>query len=390
MKTLTRIFIFPVFFFWINPLTAQEDSTKKPSPFSLKGYVKFLEQVSFAQNASELLTNELIHNRLNMRYQPSDQWNFRLEIRNRIYYGELVQDYPDFASLVTGSSDIFSLSKNWVNEHAVLINSSIDRASVEFEKGKWDITAGRQRINWGINTVWTPNDIFNTFNYFDFDYEERPGSDAIRIQYAISNSSSLELAASPGKSDSLNIGAVMFHFNKWNYDFQLFSGIYHQDYTLGGGWAGNINGAGFKGELTYFTPLRPHTDTAAFAASLSVDYGFKDGIYLLVSGLYNKLGNDSLLNIIQLTSAPPTAKNSFPFRYTGFAELSYSFSPIIKATLGAMYSPAGNSVIVLPSITYSIADNWVIDLIGQSFFSRQYGNYDAIGNNIYLRIKRGF
>ena len=33
-----------------------------------------------------------------------------------------------------------------------------------------------------MNLVWNPNDLFNAFSFVDFDYEERPGSDALRIQ----------------------------------------------------------------------------------------------------------------------------------------------------------------------------------------------------------------
>ncbi|HSY77749.1 MAG TPA: hypothetical protein VK890_12865, partial [Bacteroidia bacterium] len=234
------------------------------------------------------------------------------------------------------------------------------------------------------------NDIFNTFNYFDFDYEERPGSDAARIQYAFTTSSSLDLAFSPGKTPAQNIEALMYHFNKWNYDFQIFTGLYQQDYTAGLGWAGNIKDAGFKGEVSYFTPYQHFSDSGAIAASLSFDYGFKNGIYLLVSGLYNNGGNDSILNIAKLTTESLSAKNIFPFKYTVFAEVSYSFTPILKASLGAMYSPAGNSLIVLPTINYSIADNWALDLIAQSFFSQQGGSYTPLGNSIYMRLKWGF
>ncbi|MFI5188507.1 MAG: hypothetical protein ACHQF0_17375 [Chitinophagales bacterium] len=368
----------------------QNDTTKHDHKFTLKGYIKYLEQVSFVNDATKLMTNELIHNRLNFRYRPGDHFDFRLNIRNRIYYGELVKKYPDFASLVTSSNETFNLSKNWVNQNAILINTTIDRASAEFVKGKWDITVGRQRINWGINTVWTPNDIFNSFNYFDFDYEERPGSDAARVQYAFNSSSSLEIAASPGKTASQHIGAFMYHLNKWDYDFQLFSGIYQHDFTAGAGWAGNIKGAGFKGEVSYFTPYGHFADTANIAASLSLDYAFKNGIYVLISGLYNNIGKDSIINITRLTSSPLSAKNIFPFKYTAFAEIAYSFTPILKVSLGGMYSPSGNSIIVLPAITYSIADNWLLDLIGQSFFSQRSGSFGSIGNSFYLRIKWGF
>ena len=364
------------------------DTAKHAAKFTVNGYIKYLEQISFVNDPTNLQTNDLIHNRLNFRYQPDDNFNFRLEVRNRIYYGEEVKNYPGFASLVTGQDGILNLSQNWVNKNSILFNSTIDRASAEYIGGKWDITLGRQRINWGISTVWTPNDIFNTFNYFDFDYEERPGSDAARVQYAFNPSSSIELAVSPGKTASQNIGAVMYHFNKWDYDFQVFSGIYQKNFTAGAGWAGNIKDAGFKGEVSYFASNKP--DSAAVAASLSVDYAFKNGIYELVSGLYNSLGKDSLINITQLTSSTLSAKNIFPFRYTLFAEVSYSFTPILKASLGGMYSLSGNSLIILPTITYSIADNWVLDLIGQSFYSQQNGGYHPLGNSIYLRLKFGF
>jgi hypothetical protein len=382
------VFSFSLLLF--HNLLAQKDSVKHAPKFTVKGYIKYLEQVSIAGNAGQLLTNDLLHNRLNFRYQPDSNFNFRLEVRNRLYYGELVQNYPGFAALETSNYETFNLSKNWVNRNAVLLNSTIDRASAEYMNGKWDITIGRQRINWGISTVWTPNDIFNTFNYFDFDYEERPGSDAARIQYAFTTSSSLDLAFSPGKTPAQNIEALMYHFNKWNYDFQIFTGLYQQDYTAGLGWAGNIKDAGFKGEVSYFTPYQHFSDSGAIAASLSFDYGFKNGIYLLVSGLYNNGGNDSILNIAKLTTESLSAKNIFPFKYTVFAEVSYSFTPILKASLGAMYSPAGNSLIVLPTINYSIADNWALDLIAQSFFSQQGGSYTPLGNSIYMRLKWGF
>ncbi|MFI5151283.1 MAG: hypothetical protein ACHQRM_16245 [Bacteroidia bacterium] len=356
----------------------------------MKGYVKFMEQVSFGADATNLLTNELIHNRLNFRYDPDTRFHFRLELRNRIYYGELVQAYPGFANLVTASDQTLNLSQNWVNKNSVLMTSAIDRASAEYTSGKWDVTLGRQRVNWGINTVWTPNDIFNTFNFFDFDYEERPGRDAARVQYTLNTASSLEAAFSPGKTPGQDIGALMYRRNKWNYDFQEFAGVCRRDLCLGTGWAGNIKSTGFKGEVTYFTPYHSPGDSSALTASLSADYAFKKGLYLMVSGLYNSSANDSLVNIAKLITAQLSAKNIFPFKYTAFVQAMYSFTPILKGSMGVMYSPAGNSIIILPSLSYSIGDNWALDIIAQGFFSEQGGTYRPLGNSIYCRIKWGF
>src|ERR1017187_5649698 len=132
-------------------ISAQSDSTKHPPKFTVKGYVKYLEEVSFAGDASQLLTNDLIHNRLNFRYEPDANLNFRLEVRNRLYYGELIQEYPSYTSFLTAPTGTFDMSKNWVNHNAVLFNSTIDRASAEYHDKRWDITIGRQRINWGIS-----------------------------------------------------------------------------------------------------------------------------------------------------------------------------------------------------------------------------------------------
>jgi hypothetical protein len=398
MKLGRVILLFVTFVAVLQAANAQSDSTKKPASdslsknhkFTVNGYIKYLEQVSFVSDITNLQTLDLLHNRLNFKYQPNDHFTFRLEVRNRIYYGDEVKTYPGFAALVTGGDGTLNLSENWVDSHAMLFNSTIDRGSAEYMNGKWDITVGRQRINWGISTVWTPNDIFNTFNYFDFDYEERPGTDAARVQYNLTPSSSLDAAFSPGKTAVGNVGALMCHFNKWGYDFQAFSGVYRQNFTAGAGWAGNISDAGFKGEVTYFAGGHGGADSASVAATLSVDYAFKNGIYVMISGLYNKLGTGSLLNIAQLTTSTLSAKNIFPFKYTLFSEISYSFSPIFKASLGGMYSLSGNSLIILPTVTYSISDNWVLDLISQSFYSQQNGGYKPLGNSIYLRLKWGF
>ena len=47
--------------------------------------------------------------------------------------------------------------------------------------------------------------------------------------------------------------------------------------VLGGGWAGNIKKAGFKGELSYFIN---NNFNNTLSLSTSLDYSFKDGYYL--------------------------------------------------------------------------------------------------------------
>src|SRR5580700_4022276 len=103
MNMFARMLIFSAFLVVYSHLQAQNDTAKGDHKVTLKGYVKYLEQVEFTNNATDLVTSELIHNRLNFRYRPDDRLTVRLEIRNRVYYGQLVETYPNFAALVTSS-----------------------------------------------------------------------------------------------------------------------------------------------------------------------------------------------------------------------------------------------------------------------------------------------
>ena len=104
------------------------------------------------------------------------------------------------------------------NDNGVLY-STIDRLFFQYNSDQFSLTLGRQRINWGIHFVWQPNDIFNSFNYLDFNYPERPGSDALRLQYYTSATSSVDIAYKINAQNQSTFGAK-YAFNVWNYDFQ--------------------------------------------------------------------------------------------------------------------------------------------------------------------------
>ncbi|AEV99621.1 hypothetical protein Niako_3297 [Niastella koreensis GR20-10] len=61
-----------------------------------------------------------------------------------------------------------------------------------------------------------PNDIFNTYNFLNFDYEERPGADAAKFQYLFNDLSNVEVAFSIQKNNKY-ISAVRYFINKWGY-----------------------------------------------------------------------------------------------------------------------------------------------------------------------------
>lgn len=366
-----------------------QENQDKAKQVELSGYIKHLNVFSFIDRLEQLEWTSLLHNRLNFKYTPSDAIVVRLEFRNRLFYVKSVKNTADFAEMISTDYGMVDLSWNVIDDGNLLFNTTIDRALINYSKGSWDITLGRQRVNWGMNLVWNPNDIFNTYNFLDFDYEERPGSDAVRVQYYLSDFSKIEVTAKKGKDRNDHIVAAMYKFNKWSYDIQLITGIYEKDWVIGAGWAGNLKNAGFKGEVSYFVPYETYADSEnVLSASVSVDYGFKKGLYVNGSVLYNSYAEDTTDITASLLNTNLSAKNLMPYKFSGFLQLAKAFTPIVSATASVIYSPTNQSVIVMPNIKYSLATNWEIDATSQSFF--EFEDYRTLGNTLFVRLRWSF
>lgn len=355
----------------------------------LSGYIKNLHEFSFINSLEQLQWTSLLHNRLNFKYSPSEKLTMRLEFRNRLFYGDNVKNIFGFSEFISQDHGITNLSWNIIDNKDLLFNTTIDRVLINYTNGDWDITLGRQRVNWGMNLIWNPNDIFNTYNFLDFDYEERPGSDAIRMQYYIGDFNKIEVAAKKGKSVDDKIVAAMYKFNQYSYDIQLITGIYLNDFIVGAGWAGNLKNTGFKGEVSYFIPYKTYFNSEnVLSAAVSVDYGFKKGLYLNGSILYNSSADDASGNLGYFLYTSLSPKNLMPYKYSGFLQLAKEFTPIFRGVVSTIYSPTNHSVIIMPTFDYSVATNWELNFTGQSFF--EFENYQTLGNSLFIRLRWSF
>ena len=386
-----RSILYFVFWCLCNTLAAQEEVPVNPPWIEARGYIKDLQSVSFADSINSLSSVNLFHNRLNFKFNIAKNLTGRVEFRNRIFYGDQVKQIPAFGDIINQYNGWLNLSKLWVNERALVVHSVIDRVLLQYSGDRWDIRVGRQRINWGINNIWNPNDIFNAYNFLDFDYEERPGNDAIRIQHFFKNNSTLEAAFRPGKQAGEHTAAVLYKFNKKRYDFQFLAGLDQADLVVGAGWAGNIKNAGFKGEMSYFLPVGNTADsTANFAMSLMVDQTLANNWYLSAAALFNSQPSGTATGSGSIFSSQLSAKNLFPYRYSFYAGVVKSVSPITSVSLSVIFSPEKSSLILFPSFAWSIAKNFDLDITAQSFFAREGGGYRALGNAVYLRSKWSF
>lgn len=372
---------------------AQEET---PPKYSFNGYVKYM-QSSFLinQNLLNLYSDHLIHNRLNFKWYPTDKITGSVELRNRAFYGEFTKLQPQLGDRLEEDAGSVDMSFSLINDSIFVLHSMVDRANLVYMDNKWAVRIGRQRINWGINLAWNPNDLFNAFNFFDFDYEERPGTDAMRIQYYTGDLSNIDFAVSPGKGEDDRTWALRYGTNYKGYDLQLIGAWFKQDYVLGLGWAGNIKTAGFKGELSYFLPrdelLRDSMDN--LSASITVDYTFPGGWYVAASFLYQSQGTtDELVQGpgIGLASGTPSVKALMPTRYNAFLMVSKPLNPVSSVSLSTIYGAGTNLFIIFPTYTYSLKENWDIDFVAQAALIEQKKRLRNSGSAFFLRLKRSF
>ena len=103
--------------------------------------------------------------------------------------------------------------------------------------------------------------------------------DVLRFIYSGDNLSSFEIVYMPNERNGYTL-AGLYKINSFGYDFQILAANYFDDILIGGGWAGNIKNAGFKGELSYFIDKENIKNSLSF--STSIDYSTKNGFYFLV------------------------------------------------------------------------------------------------------------
>lgn len=363
---------------------------EKERNWTLNGYVKNLQSVYKIDGFDSYLIDNLVHNRLNFKWYTNDHLTVRVEMRNRLFYGDLVKLSPGFGDQIEeANNDVLDLSFHWQESEGSVINSTLDRVYLEYVKNNWEIRLGRQRINWGISTVWNPNDVFNAFSFTDFDYEERPGSDALRIKHYTGVASSIEVAVNAAETWDDRVVAMLFKWNAFQYDFQVLSGVANNEFVLGAGWAGNIGNAGLKGEMTYFTPL-VGVDPSSYAFTIGADYSFSNSLYTGLGYLYNSNGV-TRGSLADLFSFQLSAKNLYPFRHALFANASYPITPLVNGVLAIIYSPVSSKPLFInPTVTWSIAQNWDLDIVGQLAFNDTGDRYTSPITATFVRLKVSF
>jgi len=311
-------------------------------------------------------TDISVRQRNNLTYYTSDKLTFHLEFQEQY--------------------------SSYISENDFKIKA--DRFYGSYMNNNWEVDLGRQRVNWGRTLIWNPNDIFNTFSFYDIDYPERSGSDALRLIHSHGMASSSEIVVKY-VHDELS-AAFLTKFNKYGYDFQFLGGyMNNSDLTAGLGWEGNIGPIAFRGEGTwYYTINNKYSEinhSSCFLGTLSLDYSINSRWKVQSEVLYN--GPKYLTPISEvstlISSAPSSSKSLSFSEYNVYTGISYIPNAIITANISTIYYTSENSWFIMPDIEISLLQDLNLGIILQHFSLEINGKKNNI-DDLFIRLKYYF
>ncbi|HCY75917.1 MAG TPA: hypothetical protein DHV28_08340 [Ignavibacteriales bacterium] len=394
-----KLKVFLVFILYSFIASAQTDS------YSVGGYAKYLfSSVKYPQ-LNNRYYDHLLHARLNTKWFASSNLTGTLELRFRTLAGGSVTNYPNYSEAIKTYQPLMDLDVFLWNNKSSIAYLEADRLYLDYYAGDLQTTLGRQRIAWGTSWVWNPLDIFNPRSVLDFDHEELPGVDALRLQYYTGSVSKVELALAPARDKKNSSYAFLLSQNAFDYVFNIMAGFKRERWIMGTAWSGDILDAGFRGEITYsqnpdrittYDPIYSTLNEDAISANennvlsfvLSGDYTFPNSFYIHTEILFNSNGkskniglfNDEAYNLGLLSAS----------KWSLYQEFSYDISPLMRGTLFAIINPIDKSFVFVPSVSYSVITNLDLYLIALFFNGDHLTEYGDFGHYFYARFKWSF
>lgn len=352
-----------------SPVKATIPGLEPENSWDLNGYVKYMATWTQSDKTANSI-DHLIHQRFNFEYRINSSLRLSSGLRNRILWGDSL-NIPGYRQFVAMDYGYWGLSSNLVDSNSVIMNSQFDRLYFDWQYEDWSTRVGRYRINWAMNTVWNPNDLFNSYSIYDVDYEERTGSDAISVSKKLGYASDVTLVYNPASHQEYDSYAAKYLFNQSGWDLQILAGKSKLDHVIGGGFAGEIGGAGLRAEISWFNPTKKsdqgETLEKTSVASIETDYSF--------GGRRNWMARTAILYIThpissqsaQLFLNQPLSSRTLSFTtLTAYADISLDVTPLNRTTLSSSYYDDGSYFLGL-SNSYSMANDWQLMVVIQRF-----------------------
>lgn len=376
---------------WPGLVMAQDIPDSIHPVFRLTGYFKEMPSLSFEDKMNTIAPLQIAHLRIQASLTLKKGYIFKTAGRARFFSGSGMETPDLWAKQLSHDNGLADFAAARALGKKSLGHLHLDRLYLNKTAGKWEFTFGRQRINWGIHTLLNPNDIFNAGNFLDIDYEEKPGSDALRVQYAPKPMTTVEAAWKTGEQGREHTAALLLRTNTSGWDIQGLAGLMYKDIVMGFGWAGNTGNASFKGECAWFHPIDSAiTSQDQFSWVSGLDFTLAHGWFVSASYLFQTSGS----NHAGLNPASPQpliyAKKLLPYRHTILVSANKGLNSPWSAGTNILYAPGGNhDLLIFPNFQLMTGNSTDLSFFAQILFGKRE-RFKSQSNQFFCRFRYSF
>jgi len=386
-RLLSTMFLIVVI---VQGIAAKTDS---PVWFDFKGYIDILENIVVTEHSNTWISGTVCQNRLELSLHPARWVTISSAARTRLLYGTFYEQLysSGYGRTLTNDPGLMDLTINIWNNNSAVLNATLDRMYADFSAGDWQFRAGRHRINWGKNLVWTPNDLFNAYSVFDVSYQEGPGTDALLVRRYLGPMSQLEMVIEGARDADSVSAAALWQISQWGFDIQVLGGWVKSDIAAGMGFSGSVGGTALRGECTIFS-AETDSSNAQVIGSFSADYSFSNELYVHLSSLFNSYGVKQPSGNLTETSFTSrlNARTLSPAMFQLYGQITYPITPLIHTDWSALLNPADGSLALMPHISFSLAENVDITIQGQLQIGSTGDKFGSRNHVAYGNIRWSF
>jgi len=303
------------------------------------------------------------YNRLRFRGDYSEDSYFATIIADGVnYLGHSYINSSTFEYVKLSHSDTpFKTQSNFIDYGEGSIYAKLYRLYGGYEDSDNRVVVGLQNISMGVGQIWTPTNLFNHRNIYALEPDEVFGVYAISYTRYINDTSHVSVVASQRRDHSFKYAArynTLLDFADFTIDVVSSNDTKMIGYEIEGNLADT--GAQLRSEGVFIkNSLKTQTGEEKkdfFQGILGADYGFENGVSVVVEALYSSEKfsyEDILLNL----DSEIVSNLIYSHFYTGIT-LSYNFNIFLDTSLLYIESFSDkNSRFISPSLTYTLNDN---------------------------------
>lgn len=279
---------------------------------------------------------------------------------------------------------------DWAETDDLTAGFGFDRLNLRFRLPGFDVTLGRQAVNFSHTYFWNPLDVFLPFRPEAFDRDYKPGVDALRVDVRLGDFSGLTLAAVAGRrldlvydpagrrvrveparfADDPRFGSALLgrgFTSLRGWDLSVQGGLVYGGAQVGSGFSGELFSIGLRGEAAYFWATEDRqqlpvggsgpADLLADHASgvVGIDRRFENSLTLAMEYFFNGAGggaDDLVLSLARLA----VGENQSLSRHNLGLLADYEVLPVLRGRFVCLFSLSDNSILLLPSLRWEMTE----------------------------------